>query len=128
MKANTKRQTRQLQVIWEAIKDEKSHPSADQVYEKVRRVMPSVSLGTVYRNLQKLVADEKLQVVTVGRTQRFDPTVEKHEHFICEACGRVYDFFVDSKRKIFSSSLPSEAFTVTSHQLALYGKCKSCQG
>jgi Fe2+ or Zn2+ uptake regulation protein len=66
------RNTQQLQVIWDAIKADKSHPTADQVYDKVRRRLPNVSLGTVYRNLQKLVADEKLQVLMLGRSQHFD--------------------------------------------------------
>ena len=61
------RNTKQLQVVWEAIKDDDSHPTADQVYDKVRESLPNVSLGTVYRNLQKLVADEKLQVLMLGR-------------------------------------------------------------
>ena len=48
------RNTKQLQVVWEAIKDDDSHPTADQVYDKVRESLPNVSLGTVYRNLQKI--------------------------------------------------------------------------
>ena len=55
------RNTKQLQLIWDAVKDDKSHPTADQIYDRVRKKMPNISLGTVYRNLQKLVGDEKLQ-------------------------------------------------------------------
>ncbi len=123
---NKRRDTRQLEAVWEAIKDETLHPTADQIFEKVRTVIPKISLGTVYRNLQKLVAVEKLQVLTLGRTQRFDPMVQCHEHFICEKCERVYDIFVDSKEDILPSSLPHKGFTVTSHQLALYGTCRDC--
>ncbi len=123
---NERRSTRQLEAVWEAIKDEASHPTADQIYEKVRSVMPNISLGTVYRNLQKLVTEGRLQVLTLGRTQRFDPTLKRHEHFICEKCSRVYDVFVNPKDEILSSSLPHEGFTVTSHQLSLYGTCREC--
>jgi len=121
-----RRSTRQLEAVWEAIREESSHPTADQIYEKVRAVIPNISLGTVYRNLQKLVAEGKLQVVTLGRTQRFDPMVQRHEHFICERCGRVYDVFVDTKERVLPLSPPREGFTVRSHQLALYGTCKDC--
>jgi Fe2+ or Zn2+ uptake regulation protein len=121
-----RRQTRQLQVVWEAIRDETSHPTADQIYEKVRGVMPNISLGTVYRNLQKLVAEKKLQVLTVDRAQHFDPLVGGHQHFICQDCGRVYDVFMGAREEIVSPSLPGEGFTVTSHQLALYGICRNC--
>ena len=122
MPRSQRRKSKQLEAVWKAIKDEKSHPSADQIYEKVRSVLPNISLATVYRNLQKLVADDKLQVLTLGRTQRFDPKIERHEHFICEECGRVYDFFA----RDLASSLPHNGFKVTSHHLALYGICSHC--
>ncbi|MBI2088577.1 MAG: transcriptional repressor [Deltaproteobacteria bacterium] len=123
-----RRNTRQLEVIWKAIKDETSHPTADQVYEMVREVTPKISLGTVYRNLQKLVAEGKLQVLTLGRTQHFDPLVRSHHHFICQSCQTVYDISVDSKDYVLPFSFPEKGFTVNSHELTLHGTCKSCSG
>jgi len=120
------RNTKQLQIIWDTVKDDKSHPTADQIYERVRKKLPSISLGTVYRNLQKLVSDEKLQVLMRGRSQHFDPLVEKHQHFICELCDRVYDVLIDHQKEIKPAKLPHEGFKVTSHQLAFYGICKHC--
>jgi len=120
------RNTTQLQIIWEAVKDDKSHPTADQIYDRVRKKLPSISLGTVYRNLQKLVSDEKLQVLMRGRSQHFDPLVERHQHFICELCDRVYDVWLDNQREIKPVKLAHEGFRVTSHQLAFYGTCKHC--
>ena len=121
-----RRRTRQLQVVWDAVKDETSHPTADQIYEKVRRAMPGISLGTVYRNLQKLVAEKKLKVLAMGRTQRFDPMAARHDHFICERCNRVTDIVVKAGDKISLPPLPRPGFKVTSHQVALYGICKNC--
>jgi Fur family peroxide stress response transcriptional regulator len=121
------RNTKQLEVIWDAIKDDTSHPTADQVYARVRDRFPNVSLGTVYRNLQKLVADEKLQVLMLGRSQHFDPLVTRHQHFICEKCGRVFDVLVDTGDEVKPAKLPHAGFKVTSHQLAFYGACKNCR-
>ena len=121
------RNTKQLEVIWEAIKDDTSHPTADQVYARVRDRFPNVSLGTVYRNLQKLVADKKLQVLMLGRSQHFDPLVTRHQHFICEKCGRVFDVLVDTGDEVKPAKLPHAGFKVTSHQLAFYGACKNCR-
>jgi len=120
------RKTRQLSLVWQAIKDDKSHPTADQIYARVRRKLPNISLGTVYRNLQKLVGSKKLQVLMLGRSQHFDPLVQRHQHFICEVCDRVFDVLVDAQREIRPAKLPEEGFTVTSHQLAFYGTCKTC--
>ena len=122
------RTTKQLEVIWHVLKDDQSHPTADQIYNRVRKKLPSISLGTVYRNLQKLVADGRLQVLMRGRSQHFDPLVELHQHFICESCDHVYDVLVDNQREIKPVKLPHEGFKVTSHQLAFYGICKHCSG
>jgi Fe2+ or Zn2+ uptake regulation protein len=120
------RNTKQLDLIWSAIKNDRCHPTADQVYDRVRRRLPRISLGTVYRNLQKLVADARLQVLMVGRAQHFDPLVERHQHFICETCDRVFDVMVE--RQLKPTKLPHEGFKVTSHQVAFYGQCKHCAG
>jgi len=122
----TSRKTKQLSLVWQAIKDDKSHPTADQIYARVRRKLPNISLATVYRNLQKLVGSKKLQVLMLGRSQHFDPLVQRHQHFICEVCDRVFDVLVDAQREIRPAKLPKEGFTVTSHQLAFYGTCKTC--
>jgi Fur family peroxide stress response transcriptional regulator len=120
------RTTKQLQVVWNAIKNEKSHPTADDIYDKVRKQLPNISLGTVYRNLQKLVSDEKLQVLVLGRSQHFDPLVERHQHFICEVCDSVFDVRIDTQDVLKPVKLPHEGFKVTSHHLAFYGTCKNC--
>ncbi|MBM2804272.1 MAG: ferric uptake regulator, Fur family [Deltaproteobacteria bacterium] len=120
------RNTKQLELIWRAVKDDSSHPTADQIYDRVRKKLSHISLGTVYRNLQKLVSDDKLQVLMLGRAQHFDPLVERHQHFICESCDRVFDVMVDRQREIKPAKLPHEGFKVTSHQLAFYGVCKHC--
>lgn len=120
------RRTRQLEVIWEAVKGQMSHPTADQIYERVRRDMPHISLGTVYRNLQKLAADGKLQILNIDRTQHFDPLLKKHPHFICESCGKVYDVTLDRSDEAAPVLSPDRGFTVTSHQLSLYGTCEMC--
>ncbi|MDE0342892.1 MAG: transcriptional repressor [Deltaproteobacteria bacterium] len=120
------RRTRQLEVIWEAVKGEMSHPTADQIYDRVRKDMPHISLGTVYRNLQKLAADGKLQILTIDRTQHFDPLLKKHPHFICESCGKVYDVTLDRSDEAAPVLSPETGFTVTSHQLSLYGTCEMC--
>lgn len=120
------RNTKQLELIWRAVKDDPSHPTADQIYDRVRKKLSHISLGTVYRNLQKLIADDKLQVLMLGRAQHFDPLVERHQHFICESCDRVFDVMVDQQREIKPCKLPHAGFKVTSHQLAFYGVCEHC--
>ncbi len=124
------RNTRQLEVVWNAVKGDESHPTADQIYDKVRKQLPNISLGTVYRNLQKLVADEKLHILILGRSQHFDPLVGRHQHFICEVCDSVFDGVVDTENDLKPAKLPHEGFKVTSHQLAFYAPASiaRCKG
>lgn len=120
------RRTRQLEVIWEALKDDASHPTAGQIYDRVRKDIPNISLGTVYRNLQKLADDGKLQVLHIERTQHFDPILTEHPHFICESCGRVYDVALEAREESGTPILPDTGFMVTGHRLSLYGTCEVC--
>jgi Fe2+ or Zn2+ uptake regulation protein len=62
----------------------------------------------------------------IGRSQHFDPLVNRHQHFICEVCDRVFDVLVESHREVRRAMLPEEGFTVTSHHSAFYVLCKSC--
>jgi Fe2+ or Zn2+ uptake regulation protein len=57
MEKRTGRKTRQLEVVWHEVAGDNSHPTADQIYRSVRRRIPNISLGTVYHDLQKLVAE-----------------------------------------------------------------------
>ena len=120
------RNTRQLAMVWRAIEHDQFHPTAEQVYDRVRHKLPNISLGTVYRNLQKLVTLKKLQVLLLGRAQHFDPLVKLHQHFICEVCDRIFDVLVESPWEILPAMLPEGGFTVTSHHSAFSGICKSC--
>jgi len=123
-----RRRTRQLEVVLEAVRDSGvEHPSADRVFERVRCVLPRISLGTVYRNLQRLAAEGQIGAVDVaGRSTRYDPTPHEHDHFICRICGRLDD--VPVTRPAAGLRAASRAgHLVTSHALLLRGVCRDCR-
>src|SRR5262245_18881269 len=88
-----RRATRQLAVVLQAVKASGvAHPSAAEVFARVRGVLPRISLGTVYRNLQRLATEGCIGVTYLeGRVARYDPTPEGHDHFVCRACVRTDD-------------------------------------
>ena len=103
--------SRQRTAIWDYIKDRKDHPTADMVYEGVRKDYPKISLGTVYRNLMLMKDIGKIRTVEVGDGAiHFDPNVSEHDHFICSCCGKVIDIDVEDIARI--------AF--------FYGICEEC--
>ena len=122
-----RRTTRQLALVLEAVRSSGvEHPSADRVYERVRRVLPRISLGTVYRNLQRLAADGQIGVTHLeGRVARYDPTPDGHDHFVCRTCGRIDD--LDAAPPPGRAAAEHAGHAVTSHTLVLYGTCRDCR-
>jgi Fe2+ or Zn2+ uptake regulation protein len=122
-----KRATRQLEAVFQALQGDPSHPFADEIYRRVRKKLPRISLATVYRNLQRLVDDGKIRTVLLGeRVARYDPETSDHDHFICAACGRVQDLFLERDRQVDLSPLTRDGYVVTTHTLTVYGVCQGC--
>ncbi len=86
--------SKQRDIILEEVRSVRSHPTADEIYDMVRKRLPNVSLGTVYRNLE-LLSDvgEILKLDKLGGQKRFDGNIERHYHCQCKTCGRVSDIF-----------------------------------
>ena len=122
------RSTRQLAATLEVLKTSTDHPTATEVCERVRRVMPRVSLGTVYRNLDKLRARGHVKVVWgADRVARYDALLGAHDHFVCQVCGRVIDL-EPLPRQLDVSGLERAGFVVESHFVAVHGICERCAG
>jgi len=122
-----KRATRQLEAVFQALQGDPTHPFADEIYRRVRKKLPRISLATVYRNLQRLVEDGKIRTVLLGeRVARYDPETNDHDHFICESCGRVIDLFLQRDRQVDLTPLVRDGFLVSTHNLTVYGVCQVC--
>jgi len=126
-RASHKRATRQLEAVFQALQGDPTHPFADEIYRRVRKKLPRISLATVYRNLQRLVEDGKIRTVLLGeRVARYDPETNDHDHFICESCGRVIDLFLERDRQVDLTPLVSDGYLVSTHNLTVYGFCQVC--
>jgi Fe2+ or Zn2+ uptake regulation protein len=126
-RATHKRATRQLEAVFQALQGDPTHPFADEIYRRVRKKLPRISLATVYRNLQRLAEDGKIRTVLLGeRVARYDPETNDHDHFICESCGRVIDLFLERDRQVDLTPLVSDGYIVTTHNLTVYGVCRVC--
>jgi Fe2+ or Zn2+ uptake regulation protein len=123
-----RRATPQLAVVLEAVRTSGTdHPTAELIYDRVRRVLPSISLGTVYRNLQRLVQEGRIGSAQLGaRSLHYDPTPTPHDHFICRTCGRVEDLVLDHPEPLLETATRA-GHEVTSHTLVLYGRCQGCR-
>ena len=90
------RKTEQRTAILEELRLCRNHPSADEVFQKVRRRLPKISLGTVYRNLELMASRGIIRRLNANSEQkRFDPVLEQHCHFRCRNCGKIEDIPFD---------------------------------
>ena len=87
-----KRMTKQKKLILDILSSSGCHPTAEWIYQEARKVLPDISLGTVYRNLRSLKEEGKIQELNYGKAfSRFDYNPGRHCHFICDICGQVFD-------------------------------------
>lgn len=132
MQINQKyRMTHQRKVILEAIKKVDSHPTADEVYERVSKKLPKISMGTVYRNLDILTSIGLIKKLEPERPQmRFDGNTMEHYHVSCMHCGRVQDLPIeplgntlDGLEKTLGNLTQHGIF---GHKLEFFGLCSRC--
>jgi Fur family transcriptional regulator, ferric uptake regulator len=125
----THRMTAQRKVIMEELLKVTSHPTADELYLMVRRRLPSISLGTVYRNLEILSRIGLIKKLDMGGPQkRYDGNVSGHQHVRCTRCGTVADIDVkpsDLLKNILSIPLDFEIMDYHMEFIGLCGKCRT---
>ncbi len=120
--------TKQRRVIVEELNKLKTHPTATVLYELVRKRLPRISLGTVYRNLEILSdAGIILKLETAGTQKRFDGTVENHYHVRCVQCGQVDDLPFSLLEDIEDALHGLSDYKILSHRLEFQGICPSCK-
>ena len=126
-RAPRKRTTRQLAQVFNALQGDHTHPFAHEIYRRVHKRLPRISLATVYRNLHSLVEEGKIRTLLLNEQgARFDPETSQHDHFVCERCGRVVDLFLRRARQLDLSSLAKQGYVVTTHNLTVHGICRVC--
>ncbi len=124
------RRTHQREIILEELCAHPVHPTADELYERVRRRLPRVSLATVYRNLEILSDLGIIQKIeAAGRQKRYDGNPEPHHHIRCVRCGRVDDVDLPESARV-EVTMPERSrngFKIMDYKLDFSGLCPQCQ-
>lgn len=122
------RLTTQRQIILEELAKVKSHPTASELYDMVRKRLPRIGLGTVYRNLELMADNGMILKIEVGGTQkRFDATTEDHYHIRCSNCGKVDDIDVPIIDSLVAEASASSNYQIMGHHVEFTGICSECQ-
>ncbi|MFN2367075.1 MAG: Fur family transcriptional regulator [Desulfurivibrionaceae bacterium] len=121
------RMTNQRRVILEELSKIYFHPTASDVYDIVRKKLPNVSLGTVYRNLELLSSCRTIQKLDFGEPhKRFDGNPEPHYHINCSRCGRVDDAPIELKPELEKEAEKISGYRIDSHHISYNGLCPDC--
>ncbi len=122
------RMTRQKKIILAVLKNTQIHPTADWIYEEVKKEIPNISLGTVYRNLRILKEMGEIRELNYGSSySRFDGNSSNHYHFVCTECGVILDVAMEIVEDIERQVEKCISAKVEYHRTEFYGKCSSCQ-
>lgn len=107
----------------------KAHPSAQQVYDEVKTIHPTVSLATVYKTLEVLRDLELVQEINFPKGQtRFDPNMNPHINLNCLKCGRIVDLDDATVEEITRKVAEATEFKPTGQRMDVYGICRICSG
>ena len=117
------RYSRQRELIKEVVFSTNAHPSADWVYDKVKKTFPNISLGTIYRNLKQLSKMGIIKTIYDGSVARFDWNTHPHNHLKCIECGRITDVKIDKTNNLTDKILDNHSFDVHDIEVTFIGTC-----
>ncbi len=128
------RYSKQRELILNVLKERKDHPTAEMLYNDIIKIMPTIGIATVYRNLAALYESGQILKIETkqGESDRFDGNIMPHIHFQCLECNEIQDIFLnnDDNNKLndtlkeFANIINAE---VTSSKIILNGKCEKCK-
>ena len=118
--------THQRLAVYEQLRRAKDHPSAEDIYLRLKPRFPALSLATVYKTLQSLQNLGLVSLVNRPHVEaRYDAIVDLHHHAICEGCGRIEDLF-DERLDALKPPAKANGFQVAGHSVHFRGLCAQC--
>ena len=122
------RMTSQREIILKELQESCQHLTADELYERVKKFMPRISLATVYRNLETLSEAGIIGKLEIsGRQKRFDSDVHPHDHIYCLECHRVDNIEFDRNLVNPAAVASNKGYRITGYRVEFKGICSSCR-
>lgn len=123
-----KRFTIQKKLVSDAVRDLGCHATADEIYAHVSADYPSISKGTVYRNLNTLAEEGEIRRIEVpGAADHFDHNCTDHYHVICVRCGKVFDVDMKPISSLTDKIGDAHGFDFLGYDIVFKGVCPECK-
>src|SRR3989344_7058773 len=113
--------TAQKQFIFDYLMGVKTHPTAEIVYNEVKKKLPNISQGTVYRVLNNFKEKGEIQTIETKDNLHFDADISDHAHFICESCGRAYDIIDECAHCGILKNKKTKVGKINKYKINFYG-------
>lgn len=116
--------------VLEVLRKSEGHPTAQEVYDEVRRARPRIGLATVYRILRQLAEQDVIKVWGYGsESARYDARTGRHDHAYCTVCGALLDIPVEIEmsRAELEKAARATGMEIGSHEVRIYGRCRTCR-
>ena len=121
--------TPQREAVYEVIRGRDDHPTAGDIFEAARKRLPGISYATVYNSLRYLKEAGLVHEISFGDSaSRYDGVMERHDHAICNECGKLVDLDMPEAAKLMPAAAQKSRFRPQSVHLTLRGVCPDCCG
>jgi len=119
--------TPQRLMIFKILENNTSHPSAEEVFKKVKKTYPTVSFTTIYKTLETLRELGEIKELTIDKDRKhYDPNMNAHHHAICSVCKKIADIFEDFSPYVKLPGSMKNDFMAEGFQISFHGTCKEC--
>lgn len=123
-----KRNTIQKQIILDTLRNDQTHPTMAELYEKVSKKYPKIGQATIYRNVNDLAQSNTIEkIVDASGNFHYDGNPKKHIHLICKNCNRIIDIFDTNEDEFISKVSIDNSIFVESANITLEGLCRKCK-
>lgn len=120
--------TPQREAVLQVIRARDDHPTANEIFEAARAVLPGISYATVYNSLRYFREAGLVQEITFGDSaSRYDGITERHDHAICTSCGKLVDFDLNEAADLMRAAARKSHFKPERVYLTLMGLCPDCR-
>jgi Fur family peroxide stress response transcriptional regulator len=121
--------TPQREAVYEVIRERDDHPTAGDIFEAARKRLPCISYATVYNSLRYLKEAGLVHEISFGDSaSRYDGVMERHDHAICNQCGKLVDLDMPEAAKLMPAAARKSRFRPQSVHFTLRGVCPDCCG
>lgn len=119
--------SKQREQIYETLKGNVVHPSAEYIYQILKNENSDISLATVYRNLNSMAKNGRVKKIEgLEDKAHYDHNTFEHYHFICEKCKKIFDISSQIAPEVIAKTQEATGFKIKKHDVVFQGICLEC--